>query len=204
MKEQNHSTAIAGTIVAIIVLYIIIASGSSDYGVPSNKTSNDSTPALKTTAPEQTALEVPVATKKIASAEEIRTCAEDGQKFSKNYEQTHTISIDPTIGNAIWMLHSYHFNTRLNTCLVTVSYSQEATKITSMYDLASPNFAIVWNTHNLVFDAYSNRPVLQNALRRTTVNKTETDTLLTDGIYTDIPNLGGETFAIQYKILMNE
>ena len=48
-------------------------------------------------------------------------CAEDGRNFVENYEQTN--SSQNTIGaKPLWFDPKYHFNERLNTCLVYIAY----------------------------------------------------------------------------------
>ena len=129
-------------------------------------------------------------------------CAEDGRNFAENYEQTN--SSQNAIGaKPLWFDPKYHFNARLNTCLVYIAYTQNIKKITAQ-DLFSSDFTNEVMFANVVFDIYSNQAILQSLNHRVGAQGKITDTPYKDGIYRQIPNLDENTFRNQLNVLMSE
>ena len=129
-------------------------------------------------------------------------CADDGRNFAENYEQTN--SSQNAIGaKPLWFDPQYHFNARLNTCLVHIAYTQNTKTITAQ-DLFSSDFTDEVMFANVVFDIYSNQAILQSLNHRVGAQGKITDTPYKDGIYRQIPNLDENTFRNQLSVLMSE
>ena len=127
-------------------------------------------------------------------------CATDGQAFYLSFYKQFTQV------KSIWFDPEFHFNSRLNTCLVYIQWNDNS--IPDIYKNDMMDFHIVVMNNNIVFDVYSNQAILQSDIIRTSDSTNgkvqETDTLNEYPYAQNIPNSNGNTFGSQLKVLMNE
>ena len=128
-------------------------------------------------------------------------CSRDGQAWFQNWQQKK----DPDRIFTSWT-SEYHYDTKLNTCLVYVRDIQNVNQ-NFTGSITSPGYPITINSlvYNFVFDIYSNQAVLQSVNNRTTAwNGQDIDTLGEYPSYPNISNLDETTFNKQLQVLMNE
>ena len=200
-KEDSKlsATTIFWTAVLIIVLIILFSSGKN----------NDGSNNLTTTTEEQTQTNsqqnsyqlkqkqiVPV------SIETKSKCADDGRAFAQNYQSKNN-AVNAGGYRPVWFDPQYHYDSRLNTCIVYVGYAQEDSE-TDNFNSNPPHFTAYLTVVGLVFDIYSNEVLLQTILNRVSVDGQNTDTPSDFPFYNDVQNLNGNAFKTQLQTLMSE
>jgi hypothetical protein len=127
-------------------------------------------------------------------------CANDGQVFYLNFQKE--------IGHSyaeIWFDPQFHFNSKLNTCLVYIQWND--TPVPTTYKENGVDYTQVVTNFNVVKDIYSNKAILQEVTVRTynSLNgKVQETDAFDNPLYQDIPNSDAVPFRSQLKILMDQ
>jgi hypothetical protein len=112
-------------------------------------------------------------------------CANDGQVFYLNFQKKIG-----RLRSDNWFDPQFHFNSKLNTCLVYIQWT------------GSPSLTVVTDKL-IVFDVYSNQAILQSEISNTLFD-VQRDVLDSSPLYWNIPNSNVNTFMSQLEVLMNE
>jgi len=133
-------------VLAIGVAFISTLNGGTLYSKPENSvTQNTSTPTQQIAAIQP----------QTASIENQKQCATDGENFFNQWLKTNVPHNDKT-NSYSYVNPEYHFSTKLNTCLAYVGYIG----VNSYLNSDSSHF-------NIIFNVYSNSPVLESDTYRT-------------------------------------
>ena len=188
MENQNDKegkiNGIAVTICIIVGILIIVGLSSSGTSSQQSDNQNSSAPA-------------PVTEASIAIKSK---CATDGkayyQDFYKQFTQVKSVWFDP----------QFHFNSKLNTCLVFISWNDTSMPITWGNDVGS--YTQIVTSNGVVFDVHSNQAILQDSTVKTHVSVNgkiqETDTLSDYPYSQNIPNSDIADFDNQLNALMSQ
>lgn len=183
------------------IIVIALIAGAYYFGT-SSKNSTESIQNTQDTNAPVTTQEQPA--KSTASVALKSKCAADGQDFYlKFYNQFTQVK-------SVWADPQFHFNSRLNTCLVYIWWNDTSIPVTSYWtsDNKYLNSTQVVTNNNIVFDVYSNQAILQNSTTKTYTNengvKDEKDVLSDYPYAQNIPNSNATTFSNQLNVLMSE
>ncbi len=192
MNNQNYKEGKASTVLITIgvIVGILIVIGLFSSNTPSQQadSQNNNAPA-------------PVTEASIAMKSK---CATDGKAYYQDFYKQFTRV------KSIWFDPQFHFNSKLNTCLVYISWNDTSIP-NNMYwssDNKYLNSTQIVTNNNIVFDVYSNQAVLQNSTVRTYTNldgvKDEKDVLSDYPYAQNIPNTNGTDFGNQLNVLMSQ
>ena len=175
-------------IIGIVTIVIAIALYVGIYFIREDP--EDKTPDLPNTTTENIKADVPV----MVDINLKSKCAEDGENFAQNFRRN--------LGaGSIWFDPQFHFNSRLNTCLVYIAYNY-----TILSQVQTRYQGMVVGIFGVVFDVYSNKPILQAVSDRKLSEKGEIVSEIPTNYppYQNVPNLDVNTFLEQLEVLMNE
>jgi len=199
-KDKSVTSIVIVTIIIVVVIVWIISavsdSNSSSSTQQQGASSETSQSAQTVQSPAQ-----PQSTNEVNLVALKSKCATDGSAFVRNYEVENN-TVNSSGYRPVWQTPEYHYNTRLNTCIVYVGYFQVTYQ--SPLDLSSPNSTEDLMGYNFAIDIYSNQAVLQNVFDRVDTNGENTDTLSPYPNYSDIENMNWATFNQKMQVLMNE
>src|SRR3989339_159656 len=128
-------------------------------------------------------------------------CIEDGQVFVQNFRETN--DVPNSLGyKPVWQGPQFHYNTRMDTCLVYISFYQQKTKVTPSEASSSDqtNETVNWS---IIFDIYSKKAVMQNGYSKYITDGKVTEKTYDEGLYSNIPNSDMTTFRERFIDLMN-
>jgi hypothetical protein len=185
-EKEKKSKAVMYTVIVIIGIIVIFAIAGSSNQSNNNQVQNNQTSAQPAVDPTQLA--------NLKSK-----CASDGEAYYKKYQLM--------MGNSkmTWFDPSYHYNLKMNTCLVYIGWVTETGDNGLMnYDnTLNTNYAVYATVYNFVFDVYQNQTLLQSISDRTTTNGGNTDVPAKYPLFTNMPNLDVSAFNNQYSALFN-
>jgi hypothetical protein len=198
-NENNKNVWILGSILLVIVVVFAYSAGQNS----NNQTQSVNNPAEQSMLPMKQTTSSNTSTSDLVNLK--NKCAKDGSAYMDNYVRTNNLA-NPGGYRPIWGNPEYHYDTKINTCLVFISYSQEVSEY-STGSIATNDFSntIYTGVYAFVFDVYSNQAMLQGVVDRTTQWKGDNiDTLSKYPPYPNIPNLNGSDFNKELAILMSE
>jgi len=188
----------------LIVIAVIAVIGIGAYAL--GQGSNSSTQSVSDTTSQNSLPQQQVVTQAPKVDLNLKSkCATDGKNFIQNYEQSNNTA-NAGGHRPVWGNPEYHYNTKLNTCLAFITYSQEISEYTTG-SMTSTDFSMtIYSTlYAFIFDVYSNQVMLQGVMDRTTPWKGDNiDTLSKYSLYPNIPNLNVSDFNKQSAILLAE
>ncbi len=188
-EEKQNKNQIFTVIIVIVVISLIF------IGIFNKKTPdelNNSTATQNTTTSQ-----LPVATPTPEDKQQILAnqiqCSKDGSAYNLNF--WHSTDNSNTVGNKyVWDTPEYHYNSKLNTCLLYERYIQ--------YDKFSNSLSYQYDQ---IIDVYSNKTILTGFFTRdVSVTPFKEDVGYFGNSSNGVPNYTSDEFFRQKNILFNQ
>ena len=176
-----------GIILVIAVIAVVIAYSAGQ---------NSGNAGQVTSVPAATTAQSPATGQEQASPQEQRQCATDGATWFQNW-------LPSLPAHSLYDGPEYHFNQKLNTCLVYVGEMQDTSP--PIIDFSAPLPPSTSAHESYVYNVYANTPILQSWITRSCSGSpsvcTETPNQPFDN---SVPNLSSNDFFAQKVVLMSQ
>lgn len=196
-KSTEGKISTVGIIAWSVAVIIIIGFIYYASQAPNSGSSNESAQTISNSVSNQNPARPADAATNVALKSK---CSEDGRTFYKEYYNQFTQV------KSVWFDPQFHFNSKLNTCLVYIQWNDTSVPTTFRNNMLE--YTQIITNNNIVYDVYSNEAILQNETVRTNNGSDgkvqETDTLSTYPYAQNIPNSSITDFNYQLHILMSQ
>ena len=116
-------------------------------------------------------------------------CGEEGRNFFHNYQSQNTVAT--STHQYLWLDPEFHFNGRLNTCLVYVGYADEITTGNAVFH----DYRII--------DSYSNKTLVFSWTSKVCASPSQCNEQVLDS-YFEVPSVTTTQFFNRKSVLMSE
>jgi hypothetical protein len=193
-KEQEGNPALIilgiGVIVVILIATGVFNKGTSDQ---TNITSTEQTPSTNNNLQNNTNTTIQTTEEKQQILANQVQCSKDGSAYNLNF--WHSTDNSNTVGNKyVWDTPEYHYNSKLNTCLLYERYIQ--------YDKFSNSLSYQYDQ---IIDVYSNKTILTGFFTRdVSVTPFKEDVGYFGNSSNGVPNYTSDEFYRQKNLLFNQ